>query len=92
MKHRKIAHKERCKDAIEDKCRFNQNTCCLNHLVDTAEQSRIREQDFLVGFPPFPSRPKITNKDKLPTITDPNKDTKQQILQKILEMLQTLTQ
>ena len=54
MKHRKTAYKERCKDAIEDKCRFNQNTCYLNHLVDAAEKSRIKEQDFLVGFPPLP--------------------------------------
>ena len=90
MKHRKTAHKERCKDAIEDKCRFNQNTCYLNHLVDTAEQSRIREQDFLVGFPPLPPGPKIEKKEKLPIVTDSNKDPKHQILQKILEMLQKL--
>ena len=92
MNHRKRAHKARCKDAIENKCRFNQNTCYLDHLVHTAEESRIREQDFLVGFPPLPPGPKITNKDKLPTAMDPNKDPKHQILQKILEMLQTLIQ
>ena len=31
IKHRKTVHKGRCKDAIKDKCRLNQNTCYLNH-------------------------------------------------------------
>ena len=47
---------------------------------------------FSDGFPSLPPGPKITNKDKLPTVMDPNKDLKYQILQMILETLQTLIQ
>ena len=31
MNHRKVVHKESCKDASVGKCKFNQQTCYLNH-------------------------------------------------------------
>ena len=84
MEHRKLKHKERCRDAIEGKCRLNQNTCYLNHPPEpTPVQSTTKKQDFhLAANPPNPPGSKIPLKE----------NSTQQVLLKIAQLMQTLLQ
>ena len=99
MEHRKMTHKEQCKDALINKCRFSQISCFLNHGdAESPNPATIRRHNSDPGQHNDPLMAKIFTQEKdfprdnlnpLP----PGKVTQDQtkmILQQILALLQTL--
>ena len=86
MEHRKRTHREKCKDALLRKCRFNQLSCYLNHEgekeAETAMESGEFEvrQDFRTGnLDPQP-----------PGSMKQQQDNTKHVLQQIVSLIQTL--
>ena len=90
-----MTHKEQCKDALINKCRFSQISCFLNHgAADSPNPATIRRQD----SDPEPVMAKIFRQEQdFPRDNlnpqPPGKviqDQTKMILQQILALLQTL--
>ena len=99
MEHRKMTHKEQCKDALINKCRFSQISCFLNHGADDSPNpATIRRHDSDPGHHSDPVMAKIFRQEQdFPRDNlnpqPPGKviqDQTKMILQQILALLQTL--
>ena len=95
MEHRKHEHKEQCKDALLKKCRFNQQSCYLNHTnenvsiasTETVIQNVMTEKtnkDSLLDF-----RPGL-HLSQPPWSMGKEKNAMKQVLEQIVTLIQTL--
>ena len=78
MEHRKSTHKEMCKDALLNKCRFSQISCYLNH-EDREDSGENRTSQ---GFHQVRLNPQPPGKE--------TQDATKQVLQQIVILIQTL--
>ena len=63
MLHRKAIHGQNCRNARTNTCKFDQNTCYLNHPSDKGREpesprNERRPEDFREARPPLPPDPK----------------------------------
>ena len=60
MAHRKNAHRQFCRNAMNNTCQFDQTTCYLNHPAGEAQKQGpppANGEDFRVASPPQPPDP-----------------------------------
>ena len=96
MDHRKNEHKEQCKDALLNKCRFNQQSCYLNHEL-TNENVQFVSMETETQMLVTEKSKKESHQDFQPGHCLPQppwnmkeKNTTKQVILQIVTLLQTL--
>ena len=86
MEHRKTQHKEKCKDALLNRCRFNQQSCYLNHTntlpsppPNLPKNTENHQQDF-----------QASNRPQQPPWSSNKADQTRLVLNQIVNLIKTL--